>query len=214
MTKKPKAAARERRQLFRYVRTKLGSTLKKVGDEAGVSESMLSRFEAGHNDLSLDKWASVLEALSKLAQGDGNLAWDLPKRIAGLVEAQSALSKLGTSVAQSAHSASLEERLYQYALLDEPEDLDVALEQRQDVLDIARQAVYTLGVARGEIDFWRQFAEKYDVVRDLLGLRDKKTAIEEAETAKMAAVGLERAPDPEFETLRSEIADHGKKERE
>ena len=58
---------RERGKLLHLFREQYGFTLEELGQRAGLSRAMLSRFEAGRRKLSEEAWIRVLNSLGELA---------------------------------------------------------------------------------------------------------------------------------------------------
>jgi hypothetical protein len=184
---------------------------------------MLSQFECGKRDLSLEAWARVLEVISRLTvDGPGNLRWNPEKRLIGIEKAKETAAKLGSSVAYALHSHTLAERISEYALKPvisadnyTPEEL---AEIANEVMEIAQQAVHNDAISRDKERFWRAELDKararIDGLKDILGLREKKILTEESEQEKIDALGLEKLPPPEEDTLRAEIEQHGKKAKD
>jgi hypothetical protein len=214
---------RDRRRLLRKCLQEYGITLAAFGGKARLTKGMLSLFVSGDRDLSPEAWARVLEAVSKLvSDGPGNLRWDPAKRSAGIAKAKKTAAKLGAAVAQSIHSPTLGERVAKYAFMPPitagnytPQEL---AEIARDVLEIAQIAVHDNAIVRDKEQYWRAGLEKADAkidrLQDILGLRDKKILTEESEQQKIDALGLERIPPPEEETLRAEIEQRGKSKGE
>src|SRR5262249_38628204 len=148
----------------------IGITLKKFGEAASLSEGMLSRFETGCNELSPESWARVLQTMSRFVQHNaaGNLKWSTSKRVAGIVKARMTAAKLGQAVSQSLNSPTFAERLEGYVMMEPATTLEEANERIAEVLEMCGQVDVSLKAARKEIQFWREFADKYDQIRDLL----------------------------------------------
>jgi transcriptional regulator with XRE-family HTH domain len=79
----------KRRKLLRTFRKQYGITLDELGDLTDLSKSMLSLFENGERDLSLEAWARVLAAMSKLITEDD------ARRLAEIEKAKQTAEKLG-----------------------------------------------------------------------------------------------------------------------
>lgn len=202
----------QRRKLLRTFRKQFGITLDDLGDLAGLSKAMLSRFEAGKRDLSADAWSHLLEKISELvSEGQGNLRWDPAKRLAGIAKARQTAAKLGVSVAQSIHSPTLAEQLQQYSLMPRKELAAVA----GDLLEIAQRAIHESAIDKDKAKFWREQLDKEHAqnfgLKDILGLREKKILTEESEQQKIDALGLEKIPPVEEQIFREEIEQKSKR---
>lgn len=203
----------QRRKLLRTFRKQFGITLDDLGELAGLSKAMLSRFESGKRDLSADAWSHLLEKISELvSEGQGNLTWDPARRLAGIAKARQTAARLGASVAQSIHSPTLAEQVQQYSLMPAKE---LSPEAARDLLEISQRLLHENAIIADKERFWRGQLDKEHAqnvgLKDLFGLREKKILTEEAEQQKIDALGLEKIPPVEETILREEIEQKSKR---
>ncbi len=218
-----KLPLRDRRRLLRTFRKQTGLTLVELGKLSELSNPMLSQFENGKVNLSAEASARLLVVIGDVAANFVPITEeDRAKGSAKMVQVQETAARLGAAVAHSIHSPGFGERLGEFALMPpittanyEPKQL---AEIAREVLEIAQRAVHEAAVLRRKEQYWRAGLDKaraqIDSLRDILGLRDKKILTEEAEQQKIDALGLEKIPPAEEETLRAEIEQHGKPKAE
>lgn len=202
----------QRRKLLRTFRKQFGITLDDLGELAGLSKAMLSRFESGNRDLSADAWSYLLEKISELvSEGRGNLTWDPAKRAAGVAKARQTAAKLGVAVAQSIHSPTLAEEVEKYSLLP----ANSLTTREREFLEIAQRLAHDNAIIRDKERFLSEQLDKasakIDGLKDIMALRDKKILTEEAEQQKIDALGLEKIPPVEERILREEIEQKAKR---
>jgi transcriptional regulator with XRE-family HTH domain len=215
-----KLPLRDRRRLLRAFRKLTGLTLVELGKLSGLSNPMLSQFENGKVNLSAGAASRLLAVIGDIAANfvPNPITEDRAKSSAKMVLVQKIAAKLGASVALSTHSPDIRERLTEYALKPPittanytPQEL---AEIARETLEIAQQVAHEAAVLSHKEEYWRAELDKasaqIDGLKDILGLREKKILTEESEQQKVDALGLERIPPIEEETLRAEIEQRGK----
>jgi transcriptional regulator with XRE-family HTH domain len=95
VTESEKATLEQRRKILRRFREQVDLSLDALASRAGLSKSMLSKFELGHRDLSREAWGRVIVAMGEiLSKGEEQRSKERAKRDEAEAKRQKALDGL------------------------------------------------------------------------------------------------------------------------
>jgi len=161
-------------KLLRRFRNDKGISLSVMSGLTGLSKAMISQFERGFFNLSVELWGRVLEEVSKLydAPPNPNLRLSDKKSLIADARAKDTAQKLfrlgktaaelGKLAAQTVKSPTLTEKALEFSRMPEPATLDDAIMRIQDMNELMQRLANDNGTLRYKEQFWYKILAESD----------------------------------------------------